>query len=664
MWTSHEDPDDNELRQACERVRWILGGGFQGSELIVARAALRIDRTYTSHVQNKKRGESIKARNPQVSHQPRFTPKQILELLVMSELEKEEKKQEAPGHDLTHDDWIKRLCKHLIKHSLTHTSYHAAVAVGRILCTYKANEIRGMYLLVAYDRALKKSDPECCRAKNSLRRSVAHRFDIDEEDLFKERSCDRLTDSDRRVPLTIQSLDRFAPAGGIIPEEYSWESNDNEDPHADSVIEVERMSRFFRITNKFNPLAKAANLKPFEESVKELKNWWPFSPDAGTKKNGNDGGNGSDGGQYNLKEIRDHVARERKRRRRVSPGSLTIRVDGKDQATINLSEQEHEATLEADATIVDVVGRDDQGDVVLATYVLTYDDQPRTEEWSADLPRSQKLLCTFEYDEEYRVHARFTLTNTKQIVATLQDREYPASRISSALSPAWLKAQIVLSFAGKALISMAVVLAALIYVNMQQSLNNQRTMHDLNLAYLQTFSRDIGSAEPGQRLRAISVYREMSPQLAAPLAPIAAEADPMTATNRSVEILADRSQDPQTRSVAEQSRRRIMGDFRIEEPSYGSKVNVRQVVRGTTPFPEMRHYIIVTTPQGVDFVAGEARVSGDTWEGVATFGSAGVGRGEKFYVRVIATRTSLPEGPFAGMADAIASDSIPVMRDP
>jgi hypothetical protein len=213
MWTSHEDPDDKQLRHACEQVEWIMDN-FQRAESVVARAALKIDRTYASHVKNKDRGESIEPKNlRQAAHQPRFTRSQIFDLLVMSELEKEEKRQEAPGHNLTHSDWIKRLGKHLIKYSFTHTSYHAAVAVGRILCTYTAKEVGRVYEILAYNRALKKSDPECCDAKDALRKSSASRFTIPQQDLFRERACDKLPSSDWRVSLTAQSLERFVSAG-------------------------------------------------------------------------------------------------------------------------------------------------------------------------------------------------------------------------------------------------------------------------------------------------------------------------------------------------------------------------------------------------------------------------------------------------------------------
>jgi hypothetical protein len=125
-----------------------------------------------------------------------------------------------------------------------------------------------------------------------------------------------------------------------------------------------------------------------------------------------------------------------------------------------------------------------------------------------------------------------------------------------------------------------------------------------------------------------------------------------------------RAQDSGTRSVAEQSRREILSQFQIKEPSNGGDVDVRQIVRGTTPFHAMRHYIIVTTPQGQDFVSSEARVSGDSWEGVATFGSAGAGGGEKFQVRVIATKANLSEGTYSAQPDELSSHSISVIRRP
>jgi hypothetical protein len=620
MSRNHKDLSDKQLCRACRQIEWILGTS-EPPEIVAAWVAAMVETYYAVHIQNRS-----KVKNPrQYAKRPHFTREQIFDLLVLIKLEEEEKRQEIPGHGLTHADWIKRLCKHLVKHSLTHTSYYAAVAVGRILCTYSASEVGKMYWFVAHNRATTKLDAECGRTKNNFRRSLESRFvGMPREILFKDGPADRLPRSNWQVSLIADALKCLAPHSSIFSDGYLWKPDDEEllpiedgDLRGDSVIEVDRMSLIFR-TEQFNEFAKAAQLKLFDECVKKLRNWWPdpADPNSGGTKDG------ASGGQYNVQEIRDRVAHQRKRRRRISPGSLAIRVDGFDCATIRGSEMEHKTILD-DATIVEIVGRDDEGDVVLATYILTYEDQPRTEEWTADLPGSRKLLCSFEYDEDDRVRATFTLTDGKRLgSAALPSNEHSTSGMAGALSSAWLKARIVLNFAG-VLTSVAVLLAVLIYANWA-----------------------------------------MSPRFAARVAPIAAEVNPMAAITRVVEIFTDRSLNAATRSVAERSRQQIMSDFRIKQPSYDSQVDERQVVRGTTPFPGLRYYIIVTTPQGQDFVSSEAAVSGDSWEGVATFGSAGVGGGEKFYVRVIATKARLSEGPFSGTADAISSDSIPVIRRP
>jgi hypothetical protein len=616
--------------------------------------------------------ENIKRRNRyrplrarQATHQAYLSYCQIFDLHVMSELEQEEKKQEVPGHQLTHIDWIKRVAKHLIKYALNHTSYYAAVTICRILGAYSAEQLGYLYQIVAPNRADSKGEPECSKAKSKLRRSAASRFGITQEDLFNEEESKTLPRDDWRVSLTIQSLDCFVPSNKalVIPTSYregmELLTYNKEDPHGDAEIEVKRMCLFFKIMN-FNRIASALNLRSFEESVKNLRNHWPFprDPVRGTPSNGDNSP------QYDLKAIRDLVARERVRRRRVAPGSLTIRVDGIDRATISDSESEHAMSLEPDATMFDVVGQDDEGPVVLATYLLTY-DEPKTEVWTVDLPWSEQVLCTFEYDEDDSVRAEFKLARSMPLGSRSPNGIGRRDNIiANALSPGWLKARIVLDFAGKALIAIGLVLATLLYANRQQILNNQRAANELNLGYFQRFSQDIGSDDPSRRSQAIAIYRVMSPQLAAQLAPIAAGVDPLTATSRSVEILGDRSQTAQTRSLAEQSRRQIMSNFRITEPSYGANVEVRKIIRGTTPFRGTRHYIIVTTPQGVDYVVSEARVTGDLWEGVATFGAAGAGGEEIFHVRVIATKATLSEGPFDGTADAISSDSISVVRRP
>lgn len=99
----------------------------------------------------------------------------------------------------------------------------------------------------------------------------------------------------------------------------------------------------------------------------------------------------------------------------------------------------------------------------------------------------------------------------------------------------------------------------------------------------------------------------------------------------------------------------------------GAEVEFDDRILGTTPFPELNHYIVVTPVRvGTAFVqdnpASVNRVDG-TFSGTARFGGAEVGVGEQFIVRVLATKTILPAGPLTHEPEnAVTSNSVTVRR--
>lgn len=105
--------------------------------------------------------------------------------------------------------------------------------------------------------------------------------------------------------------------------------------------------------------------------------------------------------------------------------------------------------------------------------------------------------------------------------------------------------------------------------------------------------------------------------------------------------------------------------FVILNPADGAVVGIRSSIQGKTPFPELKHYIVVTpTVTGVDYVQEPVGISSDgTWLGSATLGAVSSGAGQKFIIRGLATRSTLAAGPLTALPeDAIFSNSITVTR--
>ena len=372
--------------------------------------------------------------------------------------------------------------------------------------------------------------------------------------------------------------------------------------------------------------------------------------------------NGMGNAETVLKRVRGIADQENNRRSALATGPVLIRVNGEAMAEIDNPVTPISLFLPDDVSLIEVLGQDREGEVVIAAYQLIYGDS-RITTWQVLLPWNEKMTCTFQCREDGYVRANFKSSSPifSRIAASVFNERSENVGIDS-LSPAWLKARVILDFLGRGLIPIAAIFLITFYTGKQESLRRQEAAHELDLGFSQSFQAAIASEDPTRRVQAIALFRAMNSRLAAMLAPVAATVDPIAAANRSADIAADRSEDAQTRSTAEESRRQIMMDFRITEPPYGAEVGLNQTVRGITPFRGMHHYIVVQTPQGDEVVMGEAHLSGNSWEGIARFGQAGAGVHEEFHVRVIATTLTLSEGPFQEPTDAMSSDSIAVNR--
>ena len=110
----------------------------------------------------------------------------------------------------------------------------------------------------------------------------------------------------------------------------------------------------------------------------------------------------------------------------------------------------------------------------------------------------------------------------------------------------------------------------------------------------------------------------------------------------------------------------IAREFTVTHPADGVTVDLTDLIRGHTPFPEMIHYIVITPLETGEYWVQDSPVmlyAGGLLTGRARFGDAAVGAGEQFIVRVLATKATLSPGPLVKVpGDAIFSRSITVTR--
>lgn len=105
--------------------------------------------------------------------------------------------------------------------------------------------------------------------------------------------------------------------------------------------------------------------------------------------------------------------------------------------------------------------------------------------------------------------------------------------------------------------------------------------------------------------------------------------------------------------------------FVITSPPESGSVAFTDLLRGTTPYPNLRHYIVITPMSvGADWVQDDvAAVSGNIWSGRGRFGEADAGIGEKFLVRILATSSRIAPGQLHVVPpDGIFSQPTTVVR--
>jgi len=99
----------------------------------------------------------------------------------------------------------------------------------------------------------------------------------------------------------------------------------------------------------------------------------------------------------------------------------------------------------------------------------------------------------------------------------------------------------------------------------------------------------------------------------------------------------------------------------ITYPTAGAKVGLEEIVVGSTPYRERRHYVVVSPAETGDqwVQSGPIRVSNDeSLMGRTVFGTAGAGAGKGFTVRILATTAEVAEGPLRTVPDDAAWSNV------
>jgi hypothetical protein len=332
---------------------------------------------------------------PQRPSKVRWNTVQWFQMMIFYKSEAYETQQEA-GRDfsLTQEDMMIRYVKHLVLTTCRRNSFHVSLGLSRLLYGYSAAEATAIYDLVFQDpdNSTKKVDAYYRARKNVLIEELRRRFQRFlriEEGPRGEKRFQLQPDSLKFGELVFQYLARFTPweTRCELPRQLdTWATLASlQSSQANQIHALIHPACFSRITEALKldpPRTRLALPRFFFASAS--------SPDDSPP---------SDLTGEEIAELRRRLDDEEERRKKFTPSSLRVLVDGVERARLNLAESsEIRFDLEAEATLIEMVGRAGEHEALLASHMVTYEEdesQPaQPEEYSIVLEGGQKISLT------------------------------------------------------------------------------------------------------------------------------------------------------------------------------------------------------------------------------------------------------------------------------
>lgn len=368
----------------------------------VARAVANLPRAAAAQIDNRR--TRYKPKNgKRASYRPLTGRRELLHYLLLDELDEAEMEEERAGRLQGSNNEIRCFVKQAAKVVLNHNSWYAAVMITQILGTYTAQTTLDIYDLVASDRSGSKDLSSVSVAKESFVGRIMQRFG-DRLDMYKDGPSWRFISrkpTPEEVSLISECLSRFLPQESklqlapVLQDQLRKIESDDE---------MARIRKFFNMA-KFNELGHEVGVKPLQESmmVPIFDGVTPAGPGSSQLDR-------ISVSNLDLDRLKAAISRESSRSSRLASNSLYVVVDGVERATLDAETPICRLLLERGANIVKLVehchndGHEDKKNV-LATYVLTYDDEPKTEQWIAEIPGFGKIDFEFEYRPDGTVGA-------------------------------------------------------------------------------------------------------------------------------------------------------------------------------------------------------------------------------------------------------------------
>jgi hypothetical protein len=334
--------------------------------------------------------------DPQKPSKVRWSTLQWLQLLIYIKSEEYEKQQEVNSPTLlSESDLVIRYIKHLILITSRRNSFYVTLGLSRLLYDYSTTDAMGIYHLVFQDPDIstKKSDAYYRDRKIKLMSELQkrfHHFVKIYQGVRGENRFQTVEDSAQFANLVKRCLACFTPwqTACVLPEHLSeWDTvpalQSNQVTQVHSVIHPPCFSRVVETLKLTFPLRRLAVPKFFMSHTGEGK----LPP-----------GETPEPSELNKKEvakIRKRLANESSRRKTFSPQSISVLVDGGERARLDPAGSACiRLRVEPEAALIEFVGHDKQGELLLGTHILISDDdraEDQSETYSVALAGGQKI---------------------------------------------------------------------------------------------------------------------------------------------------------------------------------------------------------------------------------------------------------------------------------
>lgn len=305
---------------------------------------------------------------------------QLLQRLVYIAAEPEERRQEARG--VSEAAWLIHYLKHLARITLKRNSFFVTLGVSRLLHNYTTPETMQIYELVVQDPARGRDDSYFRRRKAQLMRELQSRFGgrlTVQRGLRGEERFQARPEVECFLALVADCLCAFTPweTRCSVPDAFDPRRDEwpplrfrGSDPDAEHAVEAARLHALLH-PDCYSRLLAALRLEAPARRLELPQFQMPGREPPGDDIDRDRTHAGLSGEE--MERIKQELAGERERRKRLSPVWLRVAVDGVTRKR-TAPDEPLRLSVPADAELIEVYGIAAGEEVRLAAHLLSYDE--------------------------------------------------------------------------------------------------------------------------------------------------------------------------------------------------------------------------------------------------------------------------------------------------